>query len=589
MPTDQRQPTADDADDNVSAPRLRNVSICGAALVGIFLLLHWLSPPYEYGSELPRPTLLVTGLLFAAGVIAFFGLTNALKVPVHQRKTLLLLILSFALSTRLIAVFTCPILEIDYYRYLWDGKVTVEGISPYHFSPEQILESNSEGTGSLGRLSRLSLRSESNHAILSRIHFKEYTTIYPPVSQAVFATVMACVPDSASVPVHLLAMKSVLVLFELGTLLLVWFLLKRLDRNVGWLIVYAWNPLVIKEIANSGHLDSIAAFLMMLSIVLLVSWQLSGIAKATTGKTIAWLLASGVVLGLGVGAKLFPAVLFPALAIYIARSSWGKAVLFALVFAAVAMLTLWPMLRPIVNGGQSSAAQPPIAKRPLAESPAAKSQQGAVGFFSHWRMNDTVFSFVYLNLKNSSRVDAQTPWYVLTNKGFRKDFDQWCRSHVVGGDNPAFFCTKVLTLGLFLAFYCWQLLKIYRAQNFRGRFETADDVGRASDFMRRLVLILTFFLFLQPTVNPWYFVWLLPLVSFSNNRGWTLVGGLLLTYYGRFWFQSLAGEFDFGGRKYSGEGIYDHVVVWIVLLAVVGTLAFFKGSNSNNRSMAEGN
>jgi hypothetical protein len=52
MPTDQRQPTADDADDNVSAPRLRNVSICGAALVGIFLLLHWLSPPYEYGSEL---------------------------------------------------------------------------------------------------------------------------------------------------------------------------------------------------------------------------------------------------------------------------------------------------------------------------------------------------------------------------------------------------------------------------------------------------------------------------------------------------------------------------------------------------------
>jgi hypothetical protein len=550
-------------------------------MVTAFLLLFWLSTPYEYGADSPRPTLLVAGLFLTASAIAFFGLTNALKVGEGQQSTMVVLILSFALSTRLIAVFTCPILEVDYYRYLWDGKVAAEGVSPYQFSPEQILESNYSDSGSLGQLNKLSLQSESNHAILSRVHFEEYTTIYPPVSQAVFATVMACIPNSASIPAHVLAMKFVLLLFELGTLLLVWFLLARLGRNMGWLIAYAWNPLIIKEIANSGHLDSIATFLMMLSIVLLVNWQLSDTAKS---KKTAWLLGSGVALGLGVGAKLFPAVLFPALVVYVARTSWVKAKLFASVFSAVAMLSLWPMLEPIVNERHQAANQQPIATQPSTESTSSQPQQGAVGFFSHWRMNDTVFSLVYLNLKNSDRADARTPWFVLTSKEFRRNFDHWCRRHLAVGGNQAFFCTKVLTLGFFLAFYGWQLGKIYRAPESKGGFKTSSRVRQVSDLMQFLVLILTVFIFLQPTVNPWYFVWLLPLASFSNNRGWTLVGGLLLTYYSRFWFKSLSGEFVFAGRGYSGAGLYDHFVVWFVLGAVVIILTVFKRSNLQSSS-----
>jgi hypothetical protein len=65
-------------------------------------------------------------------------------------------------------------------------------------------------------------------------------------------------------------MKLVIVLFDVGVVGLVWMLLRLLGQNEGWFVAYAWSPLVIKEFANSGHLDSIAVFLTVASIVCVV-------------------------------------------------------------------------------------------------------------------------------------------------------------------------------------------------------------------------------------------------------------------------------------------------------------------------------
>ena len=542
----------------------RNVCICGLLLVAIFLALYLLSPPFEYDSELPNPTLVVTGLFVVASLIAFFGLNSALKISRQRQKSLLPMVIVFAISTRLIAAFTCPILEIDYYRYLWDGKVTASGISPYLYSPDQVLNSNPNDAGALGKLNGLSLASESNHRVLSRIHFENYTTIYPPISQCVFALVMKWFPDSASVEAHVIAMKLALVLFDIGTMLLAWLLLKQLGFRIGWMMVYAWNPLVIKEIANSGHLDSIATFFMMAAIVLIVRWRLSGSSKVGI-----WLLAgSGIALGLGVGAKLFPVVVVPALTVYVMRQSVAKVSLFLILFAITTLFVLWPMIEPIVEQSGQSEVQSLLV--------ATESQHGMVGFFSQWRMNDTIFSFVYLNLKDSNREIDRTPWFVFTGSEFRDRFDQWFREKGIGDNNPAYFFTRVLTLGMLLIFYLWQLLILYRIN-----FEKENVAGQQESIflLQRLVLVLTAFLFLQPTVNPWYFVWVFPLACFSMNRGWRLASGLLLTYYARFWLQSLDGTFEFVGRQYSGEGVYDHIVVWIVLVLIAGSLLLFRKSS----------
>ena len=589
--TDQQKNSVGQIDPGNSPNAIRNVCICGLVLVAVFASIHWLSPPFEYGSTVPRMYLTVTGLLVLASVFSFFGLTNALKASRQQQRILLLLIVSFALCTRLIAVFTCPILELDYYRYMWDGKVVAEGLSPYVHSPEQVLDASSNDVESLAKLNALSLRSESNHTILSRVHFEDHTTIYPPVSQIVFASVMKWFPDSASVEAHIVTMKLALVLFDIATLLLIYFLLRKLGLNVGWIMVYAWNPLVIKEIANGGHLDSIATFFMVASIVLLARWQLAG-----SDKSKAWLLAgSGISLGLGFGAKLFPIVLLPALAIYISRKSWLQACLFSLLFAGIALLALWPMFPPTVDAAQSTEVQSSLNGGDLLtdkiaalensqgeESTGAEAKNGTVGFFSRWRMNDTVFSFVYLNFKEADLALEETPWAILTSTDFRKRFEVWCRENSVGGETPAFFVAKVLTLGAFLIFYCWQLFVIRRR-----KFET-DKTSRSDCvfLVQRLTMILTVFLFLQPTVNPWYLVWIMPLACFSNNRGWLLVSGLFLTYYSRFWFRSFDASYEFLWRKYSAVGIYDFFVVWVAMFLVLGVFVFFADSKLDDGSRA---
>ena len=572
---------------------LCRVSLLGTMLIASFAVIYFLSAPFEYGSDLNRPTLIVTGLLLSSAVFSFFALINALKIPssnLFSQRQLLLLIIGIALSTRLIALFTCPILEIDYYRYIWDGRVTAEGVSPYRYAPEQVLQAPLDATGPLRDLNSLATRTESNHTVLSRIHFETHTTIYPPVSQFVFSVAMSLMPESASVKAHITYMKFVLLLFDVATLFLILGLLKTLNRHVGWLLVYAWNPLVIKEIANGGHLDSIATLLTVLSVFIFVRWFLASEQRWSM------LASSAVALGLGVGAKLFSIVVFPALFVVVFRKSKFTACVFSLVFVVAVGVALWPMFSSLAdrhavqrdlvdeNDVQDLGdAEPGFAERSFnrdaLDPDSIKNREGLTAFLSSWRMNDVVFSSVYLNLKTIQRGTKQPPWFVLTSKQFRTDFCRWCNERGFGGDDPAYLATRVLTLGLFSAFYLYQLFLI-------------SKVGGNSDYamtelLRRIGWILVVFLFLQPTVNPWYLLWAIPFCSFSNNRGWLLVSGLLLLYYSRFWFKSIQGSYEIGGTLYSGVGLFDHFVAWGEHLSVVTIMLFFmlsrrRSSDSSN-------
>jgi len=548
----------------------------GTLLVLSFLVIWFLSHPFEYASGLKRPTLIVTGLLLLSAGISFFALISALKISSSSSRSqlqLLLLIVAIALSARLIALFTCPILEIDYYRYIWDGRVAAEGVSPYRYSPEQVLQAPLSATGSLRDLSSLATRSESNHTILSRIHFENHTTIYPPVSQFVFSVAMSVIPESASVKAHITFMKLVLVLFDVGTLLLVFGMCKLLNRHVGWLIVYAWNPLVIKEIANGGHLDSIATMFTVLSVFVFILWCRSASQRYL------WAAASAVALGLGVGAKLFSVVVFPILFVVMFKKNRIAACAFSLVFASAVGVALWPMLSSItdrqsVQTGDvknTNELEPGFPESNFNRDPTnqdeGKNRDGLTSFLSSWRMNDVVFSSVYLNLKDVQRGTAQPPWFVFTSIELRSNFCGWCKQQGFGGKNPAYSATRVITLGLFSVFYLYQLFLI-------GRVDGDSDQWLVQ-LMQRIGWILIAFLFLQPTVNPWYLLWAIPFCSFSNNRGWLLVSGVLLIYYSRFWFKSLMDPIQIGGTVYTGAGLFDHFIAWAEHLLMVGIILGF--------------
>ena len=104
-------------------------------------------------------------------------------------------------------------------------------------------------------------RSPEVTKIFSLIDHRSVPTIYPPLSEAVFAATAFITPERAPVRVQVGGFKGVLLLFDLATVLLVMGLLRNLNQPPARTLAYAWCPLVLKEFANTGHLDAIAVCL----------------------------------------------------------------------------------------------------------------------------------------------------------------------------------------------------------------------------------------------------------------------------------------------------------------------------------------
>ena len=146
---------------------------------------------------------------------------------------------------------------------------------------------------------------------------------------------------------------------------------------------------------------------------------------------------------------------------------------------------------------------------------------------------------------------------------------------------PAFLIARCLTFGLFLLIYLVCLRK----------FLTNDPHQLLANFF----FVLAAFLLLQPTVNPWYWLWALPLSMFAKNRGWLLLPALLFIYYLRFRFGRWDGVYEVMGNSYSGSGLFDNFVIFaelglIATVLIVGHLRCRKNAEcaeSETVSMSE--
>lgn len=201
----------------------------------------------------------------------------------------------FAVLFRVVLLPSDLILENDIYRYMWDGKMMMEGINPYRFPP--------------------SSPELDNHETWYRdsINYPYIRTIYPPTLQVIFSA------PQFLFPANVIGMKTVLVVFDLGTIALFWLLLAKLNRPPCWIMIYAWSPLVLKEIANSGHADSVSACLLVALMLFIAHHRL-------------W--SSAVVMALMTLTKFFGVFLLPVL---FRIWSWKQYVLY---FALIMVLYL---------------------------------------------------------------------------------------------------------------------------------------------------------------------------------------------------------------------------------------------------------
>ena len=179
-----------------------------------------------------------------------------------------------AVVFRAILLPSTPTLSTDVYRYLWDGRLAVAGMSPYRY-PANAPE----------------LAPFRDAVVYPRLTHGDWRTVYPPGAQLLFAGMARLAPGSAG------AFKLLIVAFDLLTLGLVVAWLGALGRPAAWALVYAWHPLVVVELAGSGHLDAVA-----LAATVAALRAAAGGREASAG---ALLAAGGLV-------KLYPLLLLPA-------------------------------------------------------------------------------------------------------------------------------------------------------------------------------------------------------------------------------------------------------------------------------------
>jgi alpha-1,6-mannosyltransferase len=187
------------------------------------------------------------------------------------------IILVAAIACRAVALFPEPYLSSDIYRYVWDGVVQHAHISPYRYVP--------------GNPALAFLRAP-NQEIFDNINRRDYAhTIYPPAAQVLFYLVTWISPTVTF-------MKTVMVLFEGVTMYALIALLGYLGVRREQTLIYAWCPILVWEIAGSGHLDSPAMAFICLAL-------LSRYRKQS--------ILTGLFLGIAILLKFYPVVLLPAL------------------------------------------------------------------------------------------------------------------------------------------------------------------------------------------------------------------------------------------------------------------------------------
>ena len=161
--------------------------------------------------------------------------------------------------------------DSDMMRYIWDGRVQRFGYNPYHVIPADpaLAHTHTDDT--------------------RQMPSRNVRTPYPPAAQWFFR-LMVTLHDSPR------AMRLALVSCDILTIVILWRWLSMTGRNAWLALGYAWNPLVILEIAHSGHIDGLGAFWIAASAYWLAK-------RRTALASVAFVLA--------VATKLLPIVLAP--------------------------------------------------------------------------------------------------------------------------------------------------------------------------------------------------------------------------------------------------------------------------------------
>ncbi len=200
------------------------------------------------------------------------------------KKQQLIFLASVGVLFRLLFLVAIPNLSPDFYRFIWDGTLVLEGINPYVHLPKDLMSASS--SFSIPQAEILF----NGMTDLSANHYSNY----PPLNQSFFA--LSRLLGGESILGAVIAMRILLILADVGILYIGRKLLKSLGLSQYYIFFYFLNPFIITELTGNLHFEGVMLFFLIWGLYLLHmgKWK-----------------ASAVVLALSISVKLLPVMFLP--------------------------------------------------------------------------------------------------------------------------------------------------------------------------------------------------------------------------------------------------------------------------------------
>lgn len=219
-----------------------------------------------------------------------------------------------AMILRVLFLGHIPSLSEDFFRFLWDGNLFVNGINPYLSVPADA--ARAPEITSIPLFKSLF----DGMTTLSRGNY----TCYPALNQFLFSFAAWVFPHSLTGQV--LVLRLIIILSELGTLIFMKKILEKTGKNAFNLLWYAFNPLVIIELTGNLHFEAVMIFFLATGLYYLIQQRF---------------VLSALALAFAVSIKLLPLVFLPAL---VKKMRFVKGMLYSALVLIINIVLFLPYL-----------------------------------------------------------------------------------------------------------------------------------------------------------------------------------------------------------------------------------------------------